>query len=323
VRTFGRGARGDHVRDLQWRLARVGYPSGPADGRYGEQTEAAVIRFQQARGLDPDGVCGPLTWTALLEAGHRLGARRLYLRFPMMRGDDVAELQARLGRLGFDAGRVDGVFGPDTLSALEEFQRNVGIAGDGICGSDTVAALLRLGMRVNESPSVAELREQESHRQVATTLSGARLAVGENGGLDSLTAALRRALAEAGAQVLTLHHPDWSVQARRTNEFAATAYIGCSIRRDDDAVCYFATDGFESRRGHRLAAILGEHLVPVLGGLPVRGMRLPILRETKAPAVLLRFSSADRVVTVSATVAQAVRDAVRCWLDHGAPPRHG
>ena len=308
------------MRDLQWRLTRVGFPSGPADGRYGDQTEAAVIRFQQARGLDADGLCGPLTWAALLEAGHRLGARRLYLRSPMMRGDDVAELQTRLGRLGFDAGRVDGVFGPDTLEALEEFQHNVGIAGDGICGPDAVAALVRLGLRVNESPSVAELREQESHRQVGTTLSGARLAVGESGGLDSLTAAVRRALSEAGAQVLTLHHPDWSVQARRTNEFAATAYLGCSIRRDDEAVCYFATDGFESRRGHRLAAILGEHLVPVFGTLPVRGMRLPILRETKAPAVLLRLSSADRVVMSSSATAVALRDAVRCWLDHGSTP---
>ena len=28
-----------------------------------------MIRFQQARGLDADGLCGPLTWAALLEAG--------------------------------------------------------------------------------------------------------------------------------------------------------------------------------------------------------------------------------------------------------------
>ena len=42
----------------------------------------------------------------------------LYHRIPMMRGDDVAELQARLNSLGFDTGKVDGIFGPDTLAGL-------------------------------------------------------------------------------------------------------------------------------------------------------------------------------------------------------------
>ena len=44
----------------------------------------------------------------------------------MLRGDDVAELQQDLGALGFDAGRVDGIFGPRTKDALEQFQRNIG-----------------------------------------------------------------------------------------------------------------------------------------------------------------------------------------------------
>ena len=36
----------------------------------------------------------------------------LYLRRPMLRGDDVAELQRQLNALGFDAGREDGILGP-------------------------------------------------------------------------------------------------------------------------------------------------------------------------------------------------------------------
>jgi N-acetylmuramoyl-L-alanine amidase len=60
---------------------------------------------------------------------------------PNLRGDDVAELQAMLARLGFDCGRVDGIFGPGTLRALEDFQRNCGLYDDGICGPDTVKAL--------------------------------------------------------------------------------------------------------------------------------------------------------------------------------------
>jgi peptidoglycan hydrolase-like protein with peptidoglycan-binding domain len=47
------------VRLLQTKLA-IG-----ADGRFGPGTRAAVVAFQRRRGLDPDGIVGPLTWTAL------------------------------------------------------------------------------------------------------------------------------------------------------------------------------------------------------------------------------------------------------------------
>ena len=43
-----------------------------------------------------------------------------------MRGDDVAALQARLTEMGFDCGRVDGIYGPRTEAAVKEFQKSVG-----------------------------------------------------------------------------------------------------------------------------------------------------------------------------------------------------
>ena len=74
--------------------------------------------FQSARGLRSDGVCDEQTWTALVEASWRLGDRLLFLTSPNLRGDDVAELQSRLGRLGFDCGRVDGILGPRTAASV-------------------------------------------------------------------------------------------------------------------------------------------------------------------------------------------------------------
>ena len=44
----------------------------------------------------------------------------------MLRGDDVSELQRRLNALGFDAGREDGILGPETETALRQFQRERG-----------------------------------------------------------------------------------------------------------------------------------------------------------------------------------------------------
>jgi murein L,D-transpeptidase YcbB/YkuD len=60
-----RGARGPEVTRLQQRLHQLGYSPGPVDGIFGAQTEQAVRRFQQDRGLVPDGVVGPATRTAL------------------------------------------------------------------------------------------------------------------------------------------------------------------------------------------------------------------------------------------------------------------
>ena len=164
----------------------------------------ALAAFQQDAGLDLDERVTAATWQALVEAGYRLGERQLYLRSPMTRGDDVAELQRRLGALGFDAGRVDGIFGPDTAAALADFQRNSGLVGDGIYGPDTTAALARLGLGRTEAVNVAHVRELERLRQAPPGLEGRRAAIGEPGGLGALTSAVAHELRERDVTVAVL-----------------------------------------------------------------------------------------------------------------------
>jgi hypothetical protein len=57
--------QGEAVRDLQQRLAKLGFDAGPADGIFGPQTEQAVREFQEQQGLSVDGVVGPQTWAVL------------------------------------------------------------------------------------------------------------------------------------------------------------------------------------------------------------------------------------------------------------------
>lgn len=55
---------GPDVLQIQRALRRAGHRI-PVDGHYGPETDIAVTRFQQKHGLEPDGIVGPQTWTAL------------------------------------------------------------------------------------------------------------------------------------------------------------------------------------------------------------------------------------------------------------------
>lgn len=59
------GEKGCEVVLLQARLHAAGYYDGPIDGVFGPKTNAAVKRFQQAKGLSVDGVAGSRTRSAL------------------------------------------------------------------------------------------------------------------------------------------------------------------------------------------------------------------------------------------------------------------
>ncbi|MEB3356026.1 MAG: peptidoglycan-binding domain-containing protein [Synechococcales bacterium] len=59
------GSQGSQVQQIQQELAIAGYYSGPVTGYYGDLTQAAVRRFQQAQGLLVDGIVGPSTRAAL------------------------------------------------------------------------------------------------------------------------------------------------------------------------------------------------------------------------------------------------------------------
>lgn len=316
---LGPGDQGEAVRDLRRRLVAAGFGPPPTDADiYGEITEAAVRQFQGARHLPVTGICDTLTWSALVEAGYRLGDRLIYLRSPMLRGDDVADLQLRLGAMGFDAGRVDGIFGPQTERALKDFQRNCGLTIDGVGGPDVVSSLSRLAPRVEAPVPGAGVRERERLRQAPRALCDRRIVIGECGGLAAVANALARAIQDAGAVVAVLEHPDPSTQATEANAFEADAYMGLEI--DADGPCrasYYATAGFESIGGRRLAALITDSLRSKLGfsAEEVRGVRLPVLRETRMTAVMCSLGPAEAVVESTAAVAETLAGALSSWVD--------
>ena len=267
--TLSVGDEGAAVTDVQHRLEELGFSTGiDAEGCFGPGTRAALEAFQYRRGLRVDGSCGAQTWSALVEAGRSLGDRFLYRRTPMLRGDDVAELQQRLSALGFDAGRVDGIFGDMTSAALGEFQSNVGLPVDGIAGAATVSELLRFGTRHDGTELVSAVRDRERLRQAPRTLAGRKVAIGEEGGLDATVASLRRILVQHGASVTTHHHPDGSIQASEANAGDADVYIGLRLDTSGPgcSTAYYSGYRYSSPGGRRLAVVV-ERSAVIAGGI--------------------------------------------------------
>jgi N-acetylmuramoyl-L-alanine amidase len=307
------------VADLQRRLRTLDVPVAPdLEGAFGPGTRAAVEAFQHRRGLRVDGICGPQTWAALVEAGWRLGDRFLYHRSPMLRGDDVADLQRRLSALGFDTGRVDGIFGEQTASALAEFQRNTGLAVDAILGASTLRELRRVMPRHASAELVSAVRDRERMRRAPRTLLGRRIAVGEEGGLDALVAALRRRLAAEGAVVVPVLHPEGSVQAEQANQAGVEVYLGLRLdpERPRCGAAYYSGYQYESAGGRHLAELVQALGAAALGVAPegARGMSLTVLRETRMPAVVLEVGPPALVVERATALADALLGALTAWV---------
>ena len=284
------------------------------DGLYCSVTEQAVVDFQASRGLRTDGVCDAATWTALVEASWSFGDRMLYLTSPNLRGEDVAELQTHLSRLGFDCGRIDGIFGPNTARAVSEFQSNAGLSVDGICSTNTATAILRLGSQSGSGPGIATLRETEN--VLAAERGFHRVVIGQFGGLSGIARLVSRALREQHDVVMLVDEPDVSSHSRAANHFSADAYLGLEGHGEADCtIAFYQVPGFTSVRGEALAGEVAREVQRSLPSLSVStvGMRLPILRETRMPAVLCSLGPFQEIVDHAPEVAAAITRAFRTW----------
>ena len=292
MRLYHSGDRGEPVRDIQRRLTSLGFPV-EADGTYGPKTAAAVAQFQESRGLPADRIVGPETWSALVEAGFRLGDRMLYRRSPMMRGDDVSRLQRSLGSLGFDAGKIDGLFGPDTLRALLDFQRNRGMAEDGIAGREVVEELLLMA-KATDKPGREEVRDHAWIDSLPRPITGARIYIDPNGGdpeaADTTWAVATHVTSEiqfAGARALLSRSvdtfPSERLRAGRANRLDVQVVLSITIPSDGaEGVFYFGTPLSTSEAGRAVARHLAESL-----GVAALPRAVPILKETRSPAVVI------------------------------------
>lgn len=303
------------MRELQRKLAAAGFlaPGSAESGTYCARTHAAVLAFQDSRGLRASGDCDEQTWSALVESSWSLGERILFVRSPNIRGDDVAELQSTLNRLGFDCGRVDGIFGPDTADAVRQFELNTGHEPTGICSPEFVARLRTLASQSGSGPGVAMVRESVALADHAATTT--RIIVGHFGPVAHIAHAVARRLAETFPLTADVDSSA-SEQARAANASNADVYVGIEACPDaGSTISFYEVPTFVSVGGRNLAARIAAALsarVPEVS-VHTHGIRHPVLRETRMPAVLCSLGPLDVIGLKSVAVSLAVKDALEAW----------
>jgi N-acetylmuramoyl-L-alanine amidase len=363
------GDRGPAVADVQVSLRILGLlpddaPMAEGDlesAEFDAATEVAVRHFQQVRGLSVDGRVGEETYRALSEARWSLGDRLLrYDPERPMRGDDVTGLQERLLELGYDAGRADGILGPETEAGLRAFQRDYGLTADGTCGPATLRALRQLGRKVTGGrPQL--LRQSASFVDSGPHLIGRRIVVDPgHGGLETgyvagetteadlvfdLASRIEGRLAVAGAQVfLTRGRHQNPSPAERTdfaNDARADLFVSLHVDAHDSehargvASYYYGTgSGVSSTVGEQFANLARREVIARTGMLDLGShpKTWDLLRMTRMPAVRLDCGylshPVDRLLLLDArlrsTIAHAVLAAVqRLYLPAEADPPTG
>jgi peptidoglycan hydrolase-like protein with peptidoglycan-binding domain len=139
--TISQGSQGPIVRWAQYLLVRrtLSYPQ--IDGVFGPVTKHAVEQFQASEALTADGIVGPITWKELGGDGAEPPTLSNGAQGPVVRA-----LQNLLneGRGDFAPATnpvlaVDGIYGPQTTTAVRGAQQSGGITTDGITGLQTWA----------------------------------------------------------------------------------------------------------------------------------------------------------------------------------------
>lgn len=137
------GSHGEAVTKLQRALKALGYYKGGSDGTFGEETQAAVYRFQLANGLQETGIADsavqlrlyaetPVAWEEFLEESCAsvgdVGAR-------------VRTLQIWLEHKGYFKGECTGRYGDGTQQAVRRFQTDQSLEPSGDLDLNTCGAL--------------------------------------------------------------------------------------------------------------------------------------------------------------------------------------
>jgi peptidoglycan hydrolase-like protein with peptidoglycan-binding domain len=129
------------IERAQRSLEHLGYPVRGVDGRLGARTRTAIRNFQRDENLNATGQLDAGTLMALDEAA-RTRAGRAAARATEPAGPaTIRHVQTRLGDLGYPVGNADGRLGPETRTAIRNYQRDKNLNATGELDAETLSSL--------------------------------------------------------------------------------------------------------------------------------------------------------------------------------------
>tara|TARA_Y100000591_G_scaffold149719_1_gene128664 strand:+ start:547 stop:2283 length:1737 start_codon:yes stop_codon:yes gene_type:complete len=130
---------------MQIVLKSFGYYDGKIDGKFGSASKKALVLFQGANNLSPDGVLGQQTCKLILNKKDIVGNNKKVtdkkINVENNYSQEIYDVQAKLNDLGLYTSEIDGINGPGTKRAIKIFQEKAGLNIDGVIGPLTLAAL--------------------------------------------------------------------------------------------------------------------------------------------------------------------------------------
>lgn len=125
------------IINIQSRLMELGYmESAEPTEHFGPATQEAVKRFQNSHYITVTGALDALTQAVLFSS-----SAKLYVLNEGDKGDEVSQLQARLGDLSYYEDKENGYFGTATARALSAFQVKNGLSATGSADEETRALI--------------------------------------------------------------------------------------------------------------------------------------------------------------------------------------
>ena len=129
---------------MQIVLKSYGYYDGKIDGDFGSGSKKALVLFQGANNLSPDGVLGQKTCKLLLNKKNIVSNNQKddeIVNVEDSYSQEIYDAQVKLKNLGLYTSTLDGINGPGTKRAIKQFQEKAGLNIDGVVGPLTLAAL--------------------------------------------------------------------------------------------------------------------------------------------------------------------------------------
>ena len=80
----------------------------------------------------------------------------------------IATTQLKLKELGYEVGKVDGIYGKNTAAAIKAFQKNNGLTEDGYAGKDTINKMLTEDVKkanTTDTPITETNKEQKENKE--------------------------------------------------------------------------------------------------------------------------------------------------------------